>query len=433
MTALGLYRTATELAAPALEALLALRRARGKEDGARLAERRGIASRARPPGALVWLHAASVGEAQLALALIGRLTALLPEASVLATSGTVTSARLLGERLPERAFHQYVPLDRLRWVRRFLLHWRPDLALWIESELWPNLVYETAALGIPMVLVNARMSERSFASWRRWGPVIRPLLARFRRVLAQSEADAARYASLGASEVTVTGSLKYDAEALPADAHELAALAKALGQRPRWLAASTHAGEDAALAEAHRRIKALHPTLLTIVVPRHPARGPEMRAAYASRGLAVARRSQKEAVAAATDIYLADTMGELGLFFRLSRVVFMGGSLVPHGGQNLLEPARLGCALIHGPHVENFRAIAAELDAAGGSEEVADAVTLAEAVAALLADPALAARRGAAAKRVAEAGRGVLDGVIAALAAELSPLAALREAGRARA
>ena len=429
MATLALYRGATALAAPAIAAFLAWRRLVGKEDAARIGERRGIASLPRPEGPVVWVHAASVGEAQSALALIERLTAILPAAHVLVTTGTVSSARLLAERLPERALHQFVPVDRRRWVRAFLAHWRPSLALWIESELWPNLVLETAARGIPMVLVNARMSERSFASWRRWPGIVGPLLERFRRVLAQSELDGSRYRSLGASDVVVTGSLKYDAATLPVDAHELAHLAAAIGHRSRWLAASTHAGEEGPVAEALDRLKALHPRLLTILVPRHPARAEEVRALLASHGLAVAQRSRGEPIAAATDVYLADTMGELGLFFGLAPIVFMGGSLIPHGGQNLLEPARFGCALLHGPHVANFRAIAAELVAAGAAEEVRDGAALAAAVDRLIADEAMRMGRGAAAKRVAEAGRGVLDAVIASLEPELEPLAAPRETG----
>jgi 3-deoxy-D-manno-octulosonic-acid transferase len=429
MAALALYRAVTALAAPGVAVFLAWRRLVGKEDAARFAERRGIASLPRPAGAVVWVHAASVGEAQSALALIERVTAILPAAHVLVTTGTVSSARLLAERLPERALHQFVPVDRRRWVRAFLGHWRPSLALWIESELWPNLVLETAALDIPMVLVNARMSERSFANWRRWPGIVGPLLERFRRVLAQSELDGSRYRSLGAADVVVTGSLKYDAATLPVDAHELAHLAAAIGARPRWLAASTHAGEDEPVAEALVELKGQHPHLLTILVPRHPARGEEVRELFAAHGFAVASRSRGERIAVATDVYVADTMGELGLFFGLAPIVFMGGSLIPHGGQNLLEPARFGCALLHGPHVANFRAIAAELAAAGAAEEVEDAAALAAAVDRLIWDEALRMRRGAAAKRVAEAGRGVLDAVIAALEPELAALAAPRETG----
>jgi 3-deoxy-D-manno-octulosonic-acid transferase len=422
LTALELYRAATVAGAPFISAFLALRRLRGKEDGARFPERLGIPGRARPSGRLIWLHAASVGEAQSALALVDRLLALLPEAGVLVTTGTVTSARLMAERLPPRAFHQFVPVDRPAWVGRFLAHWRPDLALWIESELWPNLVHETAQRGVPMLLVNARMSDRSFANWHRWPRLIRPLLAHFRRVLAQSEADAARYRTLGAPAVVVTGSLKYDAAPLPADPAELAALERAIGPRARWLAASTHPGEEPQIAEAHRRLKARHPDLLTLLVPRHPPRGDEIAAALRGLGLTVAQRARRGPIRPETDIYLADTLGELGLFYRLSPIVFMGGSLVPHGGQNPLEPARLGGAILHGPHVHNFRAICTDLAAAGASQEVRDAAALAAAVDALLSNAAERARRGAAARQATEAGRGALDAVIAALRPELAAL-----------
>ena len=416
----GLYRALTALGGPAITGLLAWRRAHGKEERERLSERFGIPSRPRPPGPLLWLHASSVGEAQSSLPLIDRLMASRPGLEILVTTGTVTSARLMAERLPGKAIHQYQPVDRLPWVRRFLDHWRPDVALWIESELWPNLVLETARRRIPMALVNARMSDRSWAGWRRLPGIIRPLLAAFRRVLAQSEADAARFRSLGAADLVVTGSLKYAAAALPADPAELSQLGRAIGDRPRWLAASTHPGEEAIAADVHRRLKQRHPGLLTLLAPRHPRRGAAIAAALEKAGLTVARRSRGDAPT--TEVYLADTMGELGLLFRLAPIVFMGGSLVPHGGQNLLEPARAGCAILHGPHVHNFRAIAADLAAAGASQEVRDAGELAAAVDTLLADAALAQRRCAAARRAGEDGRGVLDAAIAALAPLLDGL-----------
>lgn len=416
----GLYRALTVLGGPAIIGLLAWRRAHGKEERARFAERLGIASRPRPPGPLLWLHAASVGEAQSSLPLIDRLMASRPGLEVLVTTGTVTSARLMAERLPGKAIHQFQPVDRLPWVRRFLDHWRPDVALWIESELWPNLVLETARRCIPMALVNARMSDRSWAGWRRLPGIVRPVLAAFRRVLAQSEADAARFRSLGAADLVVTGSLKYAAAALPADPAELSQLGNTIGDRPRWLAASTHPGEEEIAADVHRQLKQRHPGLLTLLAPRHPRRSEAIAAALEKAGLTVARRSRGEAPTA--EVYLADTMGELGLFFRLAPIVFMGGSLVPHGGQNLLEPARVGCAILHGPHVHNFRAIAADLAAAGASQEVRDAGELAAAIDALLADEALAQRRRVAARRAGEDGRGVLDAAIAALAPLLDGL-----------
>jgi 3-deoxy-D-manno-octulosonic-acid transferase len=420
----ALYRALTVAGGPAIALYLAWRRARGKEDAARFAERLGEGQGGRPHGPLVWLHAASVGEAISALPLIERLLARDAALSLLMTTGTVSSARLAAERLPPRAFHRYVPIDRPQPVRRFLDHWRPDLALWLESELWPNLVLETHGRGVPMILVNGRMSDRSFAGWRRWPGLIRPLLRSFALLLAQGEGDAQRFRALGAKSVAVTGTLKYDAAALPADEAELARLRAALGGRPVWLAASTHEGEEEIAAAAHRALAARFPRLLTIVVPRHPPRGAAIAALLAKQGFAAARRSAGETIGPETEIYLADSMGELGLFYRLAPVVFMGGSLVPHGGQNLLEPARLGCAILHGPHMGNFAEIAEALAAAGAAKRVADMVSLAAALAELLADERLRATRGEAARKVAEAGRGVLDCVMAALDPWLARLAA---------
>ncbi len=414
MSTADLYRRLTTLAGPAIDLYLTARRAAGKEDRTRFAERRGRPGRPRPSGPLLWLHAASVGEAQSALALIRRLLAESPARHALVTTGTVTSARIMAARLPERAFHQYVPVDRARFVRRFLDHWRPDLALWMESELWPNLVIETAARGVPLVLVNARMSDRSFRGWQRLPGLARSLLCRFDLVLAQSGTDAERYASLGARTVAAVGNLKFAAEPLPADGSALAALESAVAGRPLWLAASTHPGEEAPAIEAHRRLAAAHPGLLTVIAPRHPTRGAEVVALC--RGLAVARRSLGEIPDRTTDIYVADTIGEMGILYRLAGVVFVGGSLIPHGGQNPIEPAQLDCAIVHGPHMHNFRAIVAELDAAGASEEVADAGALAEAVGGLLGDPSRRAARARAAARVASAHRDVLDAVAERLA-----------------
>jgi len=386
----ALYRAGTELLGPAIELWLKRRLARGKEDPARLPERLGRPGRARPPGRLIWLHAASVGEAMSVLPLIDRLLAARADASVLLTTGTVTSARLMAARLPARAFHQFVPVDRPSAVRRFLDHWRPDLALFVESELWPNLVGETAKRGRPMALVNARLSERSFRRWRRFGWLVRPLLGAFRLTLAQSEADAERLGALGAPEVRCLGNLKSAGLPLGADEAALAELRLAVGARPRWLAASTHPGEEAIAADVHRRLAGRFPGLLTAIAPRHPERGPEL---ARTLGLAVGRRAAGEPPGA--DAYLADTLGEMGLLFRLCPVVFVGGSLVPHGGQNPLEPARLGCAVLFGPHMRNFAEAEARLLAAG-AERVADGAALAEAVGRLLADPGETARRGAA-------------------------------------
>ncbi|HYZ39343.1 MAG TPA: glycosyltransferase N-terminal domain-containing protein, partial [Stellaceae bacterium] len=287
-----LYRAMTRPLAPIAIAYLAHRCTDGKEDRARLSERRGIASQARPPGSLVWVHAASVGEATAMLGLIECLLSSRPEIQVLVTTGTVTSARLLQQRLPARARHQFVPADMPQWVDRFLAYWRPDLALWVESELWPNLVLATHARGIPMVLVNGRISTRSYRRWRRWPGLIGPMLLAFDLCLAQDPPQAERFRSLGARRVAVAGDLKMAAAVLPFDHVELLRLRALIGSRPVWLAASTHPGEDEVVAQVHRELAPKHPDLLTIIVPRHPLRGDAIGAMLATRGLRIARRTR---------------------------------------------------------------------------------------------------------------------------------------------
>ncbi|HZB92546.1 MAG TPA: 3-deoxy-D-manno-octulosonic acid transferase, partial [Stellaceae bacterium] len=348
-SALALYRAATTLAGPAVRLYLLGRLARGKEDGARLGERFGRASRKRPDGPLVWVHAASIGEAVSMLALIDAVTAERPALSVLVTTGTVSSARLLASRLPaERAFHHYVPVDRPAYVRRFLDHWQPDLALWVESELWPNLITATAARDIPLLLINGRMSQQSFDGWRRWPRLVGAVIGAFDLCLAQDVVQAERLRQLGARRALCVGNLKSAAGPLPVSQSELAKLAARAAGRPLWLAASTHDGEEEAAAEAHRLLRQRWPDLLTLVVPRHPARAAAVAQMLRSRGLSVARRSLADTITPETDIYLGDTLGELGLFYRLAGIAFIGGSLVPMGGHNPLEAALLDCAILHG-------------------------------------------------------------------------------------
>lgn len=414
----ALYRLLTYAATPLVRPLLERRRRRGKEDAARLNERLGLPVLARPQGRLIWIHGASVGEAQSVLGLVRRLVEV-PGLSVLLTTGTVTSAGLMAGRLPAGAFHQFVPVDHPAAVRRFLDHWRPDAALWVESELWPNLVLDTAKRGIPMALINARMSAASHAGWRRRPRLIGPLMAAFRFVAAQSAADGERFRELGARDLRLLGNLKFDAPALPADAAALAGLAAAAGERPRWLAASTHRGEELLAGRVHAALKSGHPGLLTIIVPRHPERGEDIATDLEALGLAVARRRSGASIRAETDVYLADTMGELGLFYRLSPVAVMGGSFVPHGGQNPLEPARLGCTLVTGPHMENFAEVMDGLRAADAVTAVADEAGLTAALDRLLADPAEVESRGEAARKVAAAGDGVVERVLAAVIALL--------------
>ncbi|MBK1667553.1 hypothetical protein CKO28_05845 [Rhodovibrio sodomensis] len=424
MSAYSLYRVITFLAGPALRVYLHRRVTRGKEEKGRLRERFGVASQPRPDGPLVWLHAASVGESLSLLPLVEALRTREPALTVLVTSGTVTSARLLQTRLPAGVIHQYNPIDRAAWVRRFLDHWRPDLALYVESELWPNLLGMTQARGIPTGLLNARMSETSFRNWRRMPAFIHRLMAGFRFCLAQNPTQAERMADLGARNPRPLGNLKCAAKPLAVDPDALAQLRAATAGRPCWLAASTHDGEEAAAAQVHGALGARHPGLLTVVAPRHPERAGEVVRLLRQRGLRVAQRSRDglASLDAETDVYLVDTLGELGLFYSLCPVAFVGGSLGQVGGHNPIEPARLGCAVVHGPDMRAFSEVAEDLSEPGGSWQVADADGLIRAVDRLLSEPDTRANQTAAARAVAEAQAGVLDAVLNELDPYLAPL-----------
>jgi len=417
----ALYRGLTTAATPAILLALHLRRRRGKEDVARAAERRGVAGIARPSGPLVWIHAASVGEATSALALIERLRVERPHIGVLVTTGTTTSAELMARRLPAGAFHQYVPVDRVAWVERFLDHWRPDLAVWIESELWPNLIHATRARHVPMALVNARISERSLAGWRRFPDLIRPTLAAFDIRLAQSPADAARLGALGATDAGYVGNLKFAARPLPVDAAARRTLDEAFGDRPRWLAANTHDGEEAIVLDAHRAQTV--PGLLTMIAPRHPNRGDAIEALIRSAGLTLARRSRAELPTGSTQVYLADTLGEMGLFYSLAQQSFIGGSFVAVGGHNPLEAAHFDTAILLGPDRRNNAAAAAALIDAEAAVELADPEALSRALADLLADPSRRNTLVRHARAVVAQHEGVLDAILARLAPVLDRLA----------
>ncbi len=377
---LRLYAAATSAAKPLLRRMLRKRAARGKEITARLPEREGIASLPRPAGKLVWIHAASVGETMSVLPV---LQALAGQTNILLTTGTVTSAQLAAERLPPGAIHQFVPLDVPSWVQAFLTHWHPDAAVFLESELWPNFLRGCDGAKIPRILLNARMSGTSARNWRRiprFARVARTLLGGFKTVLAQSAGDAAKFRSLGV-EVQEWGNLKFFAAPLPVDEAALATL-KAQIPGPLWLAASTHPGEEEICAAAHKILAQKFPSLVTIIAPRHPARG----AAVAALCNNAPRRSQNQPPEPGK-IYIADTLGELGLFFRAAPFTFIGNSLTGFGGHNIIEPAILGRPVITGPHLENFEEPAALLTNAGMLVTVTDAASLAAAIAAWLETP----------------------------------------------
>src|SRR5258707_1193339 len=335
---LRVYQKLSAAVVPLAAALIKRRLKHGKEDPARVGERRGVSRDIRPHGPLVWIHGASVGEVLAAAPLIEKLRAL--NIRILLTSGTVTSAAIVAKRFPADIIHQYVPYDSPRYVARFLDHWRPSLALFIESDLWPNLILSSAARRLPMVLINGRMSHRSFPRWRRVAGTISALLGRFDVCLSQSHVDAERFAALGSRNVITTGNLKLDVPAPPADSAKLERLMPVTRGAPIIVAASTHPGARGILLDSHRTLAGFFPSLLSVIVPRHPARGEAIARSVAASGLHVAQRSREELPTATTDIYVADTMGEMGLFYRLAPIVFMGGSLIEHGGPKPVQAGK---------------------------------------------------------------------------------------------
>lgn len=412
-TPLGLaaWRLLAGLAAPFAPLLLSQRAARGKEDRARIRERLGYSGVARPEGRLVWIHGASVGESLSAMPLIEKLQA--DGIKVLVTSGTVTSATIMRQRLPKGALHQYVPLDTPGAVTRFLNHWKPDAGLFVESDLWPNLILTAQKHGVRLALVNARISARSAERWRLAKKSVAALLGAFDVVLAQDDVIAERFRALGARDVQVSGSLKADAPPLTVKDAALTELRKQIGDRPVLLAAQTHPGEDETILPAHDLLRAQFPSLLTILVPRHIERGPDIQMLCADR--ASSRRSTGAAITDRTAIYVADTLGEMGLFYRLSPFCFLGGTLVPLGGHNPLEPAVLHCAVLAGPHTANAASAFDAVLMAQGFGRVHSSADIAREAARLLRSQDAACAAGDAAARGAATLTGAVARTIAAL------------------
>ncbi|MBI4276112.1 MAG: 3-deoxy-D-manno-octulosonic acid transferase [Rhizobiales bacterium] len=424
---LHFYRLMSAAATPLSVLLLASRKRHGKEHPTRVCERRGVSQIRRPSGPLVWVHGASVGEFLTVVPMIHRIRA--HGFHVLVTTGTVTSAEVARTRLPSGCVHQFAPLDAPRFAGRFLDHWRPDLAIFVESDLWPNLIIGASSRSVPMIVVNGRVSERSFRRWQRAPATIRALLERFDLCLAQSKIDADRYAALGAAHVDISGNLKLDVPAPQVDDEKLGALTAVIGSRRVLGAASTHPGEDMAVIEAHRHLRREFPGLLTIIAPRHPERGMQIADAATAARLSPALRSRRQLPDAHTEIYVADTIGELGLLYRLASVVFMGGSLVEHGGQNPIEAIKLGAAVLHGPHVWNFAEVYTALDAARGAAEIEDARQLTILASAWLRDPALREHTSRAALKTVDRLSGALDRTFSALEPYLMHLRLPRRRG----
>ena len=385
--AMGLYGATATVLTPIIKRHLSNRRERGKEHPKRYKERFGFTETKRPTGRLIWIHAASVGESISILPLIEAINSQDHGFLFLITTGTTTSAKLMEKRLPENAVHQFIPVDTPAATERFLSYWKPDLGLIVESELWPQLIFRANKHKIPLVLINARMSKKSTASWKRVSFFIRDLLNNFNLILAQSRQDADHFEELGAKNVIESSNLKFSAAPLTYHQKDLENLRDLIGDRPVWFASSTHKGEELFLSLIQKRLQDQHPDLLCIIAPRHPERGLDIAKELRTQGFDVAVRSASETISTNTNIYLADTLGELGLFYEISPVVVMGGSLLRKGGQNLLEPARQNCAIICGPEMQNFEAICNEMLRANAVIKLESPDQLADKIRELLESP----------------------------------------------
>ncbi len=423
--ALKTYRAIGLAAYPFMGPFLRIRASRGKEDRKRRYERYGYPSADKPAGPMIWFHAASVGESMAILPLIEHVNGL--GINTIITTGTVTSAQIVRKRLPPSSYHQYVPLDLKPALERFLDHWKPDAAIFTESEIWPMTLLELANRKVPRILVNARMSDRSYKRWKSASGLAESLFDTFSHVIAQSQLDGDRFSDLGARPVDISGNLKVDTGGLPFDDMELKRIAQRIGSRPCWVAASTHEGEEEAIGKIHLFLKKKIPDLLTIIVPRHPDRAPGLVALLRENGLTVAQRSQNETLIPTSDIYMGDTMGEMGLYLRLAQVAFVGKSLKAQGGQNPLEPAMTGTPIISGQSVQNFREAYASLLEAGAVRLVADEKMLAANLEFLLKNPAERAKMAANAQITLDEMRGALDKTIHILDSYFFPLTIKRD------
>lgn len=418
-----LYAGLMRAAEPAAPLVINWRARAGKEDLTRRHERLGRPTIPRPAGRLVWVHAASVGETNAVLPLIDALRVARPDVRFLLTTGTKTSAGLAAQRLGADDIHQYIPFDGPNFVARFIAHWQPDLAIFTESDIWPNLIFAASEHGVPLALVNGRLSPRSYKRWFKNRAVSRPLFNRFAVVLAQTEKLGRWFRDVGARRVEGVGNLKVDAPPLPVDTSALAVLREALGERRRMIASCTHDGEDEVIADAHSVLRTSFPDFCTIIAPRHPERGAAIVAMLQARGLTVAQRSKGEWPTQATDVYVADTIGELGTMYSLASVAFLGKSLMGSGGQNPIEAMRFGAAVLTGPATGNFAETYAMLRQERGVIDVTSAVTLAAAVTTLLTDEAAMASLQAGAHKALNKLSGALPKTLTALL-EFLPAAA---------
>ena len=388
------------------------RKENGKEDLKRFNERVGRPTLKRPEGKLIWFHGASVGESLSMLPLIHKLLAIYPDINIMVTTGTITSAELMGKRLPERAFHQYIPLDNPVFTTRFIRHWKPDLVLWFESDLWPAMLSGIKRKNIPLILVNGRISNKSFKRWQQFDYISKELLDCFSFCLGQSEEDAYRLRVLGAKDSMCLGNLKYAGLPQPIDEEKKKEMLEQIGSRPVWAVSSTHKDEEVKIGKFLKRTIEKVPGLLTLVIPRHPQRGPEIRDDLQNLGLKTALRSQNEPITPETDVYIADTIGEIGIWYDIAPLVFIGGSLIPHGAQNFMEPSRARDAVIVGPHMFNFTDAMNRAKKADAVIQVNDVLELEETVNQLLTHKDLLEAKQSLAYNWAHGEAKVLDGIV---------------------
>ncbi|MGE6743447.1 lipid IV(A) 3-deoxy-D-manno-octulosonic acid transferase [Allorhizobium pseudoryzae] len=423
------YRVAGICAYPLMSPYLTYRALKGKEDRKRRLERFGFASQPRPHGPLVWVHAASVGETNAVIPLIREL--LRREIHVLLTTGTVTSAEVVANRLGDEVIHQYVPLDLKFPIKRFIAYWHPDAAITAESEMWPTTMAELARRNIPQIRVNGRLSDRSYDRWQRNSKVAELLFGKLSLVVARSDLDAERFLDLGSWPVVISGNLKGDTDPPPVDPELLARYRAQIGDRRTWAAVCTFDGEEAAAAFVHRALKPRNQQL-TIIVPRHPERGDEIEAMLTEKGLKVARRSRNDEITPETDIFLGDTIGEMGLYLRLTEISFVGRSLTEEGGQNPMESSMIGCAVLSGPNVQNFRETYQHIIRKGGARMIRDVEMLAKAVHYLMTNDIARRKMIDCGHEAVQDMRGALSTTIKALEPYINPLtvtARLRPAG----
>lgn len=410
---IGIYNTLVRTLYPiVIRRYIEKRKKMGKEDVKRFNERVGRPTKPRPDGRLIWLHGASVGESISMLPLINRLLEIYPDAHVMVTTGTTTSAEVMAKRLPERAFHQYLPIDNPVFAARFVRHWQPTIALWFESEFWPAMLSTIKRRNIPLILINGRISNKSFKRWQQFDFVIKELLDCFTACLGQSEEDAYRLRALGAKDAMCLGNLKYAGLPIPVDEEKKKEIQDEIGERPVWLASSTHSDEEVKIGRHLKDLLAKHSGLLTIIAPRHPNRGVEIKNALREKyQLNMALRSANEKIMPETEVYIADTIGEMGIWYELCPIVFIGGSLIPHGGQNFMEPSRCRDAVIVGPHMHNFTDAMNRAKRADGIIQVDETVDLIDMVDQLLSNKELLEAKRSLAYNWATSEAKVLDGI----------------------